>query len=362
MRKHKCNFKGVAMRRMEKQKEVRVIIGEDNLCCPITQDIMKDPVIALDGVTYEREVITAWVSEHGTSPMTRGPMEAIFIPNRAVKALIDECSSSIRSSSEDLAVNAEEESKVVAIDYYNELLEDLAKKLSVQRKEMWHKNIVEQTLVAVAGIYTDQDGASFDKDNKDAANWNLRFCLNFASAEEHQLLTFYYRNVYAGSIIKDGVFSNYKAEIIFDTKIFHEQIIPVLADYKQNSHTLLMKGLSAKLNVDYNEVFNGDAVERRLVGQAGILTSQKNSSYRRNDDYSTGFSLSFSNAEEHSKFIGYYRKNYPDFIIREYRYEEGKLCKIDVNTKLLLSQIAPGLGSDFAKPVVRQASSGCIII
>eukprot|EP01087_Luapelamoeba_hula_P009768 TRINITY_DN2554_c0_g2_i1.p1 TRINITY_DN2554_c0_g2~~TRINITY_DN2554_c0_g2_i1.p1 ORF type:complete len:512 (+),score=119.30 TRINITY_DN2554_c0_g2_i1:160-1695(+) len=39
--------------------------------CPITQDIMVDPVCAEDGYTYEREAIMQWVRSKGTSPITR---------------------------------------------------------------------------------------------------------------------------------------------------------------------------------------------------------------------------------------------------------------------------------------------------
>lgn len=40
--------------------------------CPITHDPMKDPVICIrDGHRYEREPITEWIKQNGTSPMTR---------------------------------------------------------------------------------------------------------------------------------------------------------------------------------------------------------------------------------------------------------------------------------------------------
>lgn len=38
------------------------------------QDILRDPVKAADGVTYERKEITDWLSKHDTSPMTNVPM------------------------------------------------------------------------------------------------------------------------------------------------------------------------------------------------------------------------------------------------------------------------------------------------
>ncbi|DBA71119.1 TPA: hypothetical protein ACH3X2_011529 [Trebouxia sp. C0005] len=47
---------------------------EENFCCPLTLDILQDPVKAADGRTYEREDITKWLREHDTSPMTNMPM------------------------------------------------------------------------------------------------------------------------------------------------------------------------------------------------------------------------------------------------------------------------------------------------
>lgn len=38
--------------------------------CPITADIMRDPVSTIDGYCYEREAIEKWFSCHDTSPMT----------------------------------------------------------------------------------------------------------------------------------------------------------------------------------------------------------------------------------------------------------------------------------------------------
>ena len=41
-----------------------------NYLCPITVQIMFDPVIAEDGCTYEREAIEKWFNNgHDTSPM-----------------------------------------------------------------------------------------------------------------------------------------------------------------------------------------------------------------------------------------------------------------------------------------------------
>lgn len=47
--------------------EIRV---PDEYICPITYEIMRDPVIAADGFSYEREAITTWLKGHASSPKT----------------------------------------------------------------------------------------------------------------------------------------------------------------------------------------------------------------------------------------------------------------------------------------------------
>jgi Mg-chelatase subunit ChlD len=46
----------------------------DSITCPITGDIMTDPVQGNDGHTYERTAIMEWLSRNQTSPQTRAPM------------------------------------------------------------------------------------------------------------------------------------------------------------------------------------------------------------------------------------------------------------------------------------------------
>lgn len=57
--------------------------------CPITLDIMSDPVICSDGYTYERVSILAL--KNSLSPMTRQPIDkTILIPNIALRQLIEQ--------------------------------------------------------------------------------------------------------------------------------------------------------------------------------------------------------------------------------------------------------------------------------
>jgi hypothetical protein len=61
-----------------------------SLCCPITHDVMVDPVVASDGYTYDRRAIEQWLEQNGTSPMTGESLRPEFTPNLAVLELMNE--------------------------------------------------------------------------------------------------------------------------------------------------------------------------------------------------------------------------------------------------------------------------------
>ena len=42
--------------------------------CPITQDVMHDPVKTVDGMTYDRPAIERWLTTNATSPLTNMPL------------------------------------------------------------------------------------------------------------------------------------------------------------------------------------------------------------------------------------------------------------------------------------------------
>ncbi|CAF1684851.1 unnamed protein product, partial [Adineta ricciae] len=63
----------------------------NSLKCPITYEFFRDPVIGADGHTYERENITVWIQKHGTSPITREPMDLKSLrPNFIVKKMVED--------------------------------------------------------------------------------------------------------------------------------------------------------------------------------------------------------------------------------------------------------------------------------
>ncbi len=54
--------------------------------CPITCELYKEPVIAVDGNTYEKEAIVDWLERKLTSPLTNAPLYSkLLIPNKGMK-------------------------------------------------------------------------------------------------------------------------------------------------------------------------------------------------------------------------------------------------------------------------------------
>lgn len=62
--------------------------------CPISQEVMKDPVILVGShITFDKEDISKWLEGNSTCPVTRKQLsnrERALIPNLALKKAIDE--------------------------------------------------------------------------------------------------------------------------------------------------------------------------------------------------------------------------------------------------------------------------------
>ena len=57
--------------------------------CPITRNVMRDPVVAEDGCSYERHAIEHWLQTHDTSPSHNTILrQKVILPNRALKHFI----------------------------------------------------------------------------------------------------------------------------------------------------------------------------------------------------------------------------------------------------------------------------------
>ena len=61
----------------------------DDYVCPITAEIMTDPVTTADGFTYERTAITEWLRTKDTSPSTGATLAyKALVPNLSLRSMI----------------------------------------------------------------------------------------------------------------------------------------------------------------------------------------------------------------------------------------------------------------------------------
>lgn len=74
-------------------KKINLLKGmkiRDEFLCPITYELMREPVVAMDGHTYEKSAIEKWLKSNHTSPRSGEPMEPTIIPNMNLKKLIQD--------------------------------------------------------------------------------------------------------------------------------------------------------------------------------------------------------------------------------------------------------------------------------
>ena len=59
--------------------------------CPITLELMTDPVVLADGHTYEREAIESWLKSKRTSPVTGARLSStVMVANFALRSSIED--------------------------------------------------------------------------------------------------------------------------------------------------------------------------------------------------------------------------------------------------------------------------------
>ncbi|XP_008402654.1 WD repeat, SAM and U-box domain-containing protein 1 [Poecilia reticulata] len=84
-------LRGKLLRKVEELKSDSMSSGvPDEFLCPITRELMREPVIAADGYSYEREAIENWIhTKNRSSPMTNLPLlTTLLTPNHTLKMAI----------------------------------------------------------------------------------------------------------------------------------------------------------------------------------------------------------------------------------------------------------------------------------
>lgn len=84
-----CEMKSREQSTLKENLEKAPYDPHEHFICPISLDIMKDPVVASDGQTYERVEIQMWLEKSSISPKTGLELPSkVLYPNVMAKALI----------------------------------------------------------------------------------------------------------------------------------------------------------------------------------------------------------------------------------------------------------------------------------
>ncbi|XP_027163774.1 U-box domain-containing protein 44-like [Coffea eugenioides] len=104
-------------------------------CCPITKEVMKDPVETPSGHTFERSAIEKWLAEKNFCPLTSTPLDTSMLrPNKTLRQSIEEWrdrNTMITIASMKSRLSSEEEGEV--LDCLQEL-KDLCEKREIHRE------------------------------------------------------------------------------------------------------------------------------------------------------------------------------------------------------------------------------------
>ena len=107
--------------------------------CPITLEIMKDPVIAADGHSYERKAITEWFQKgHRQSPMTGAKLQnGSLRDNYALKSIINSFMETLPSIQKEKQIKTD---LMEAIKVKEKFVDDLVKKNDSKVKNLETEN------------------------------------------------------------------------------------------------------------------------------------------------------------------------------------------------------------------------------
>ena len=82
------------------ENQVTIDAEYESFFCPISQEIMKDPVITPHGISYERKSILDWLKKCNSCPITKNILtEGDLIPNYALKNIIDDYLIKVKNNS-----------------------------------------------------------------------------------------------------------------------------------------------------------------------------------------------------------------------------------------------------------------------
>ena len=227
------------------------------------------------------------------------------------------------------------------------LITQLAISLNVQDSEIVGNRLAQQTLVAMAGIFTIQDNSYFNRDTKEHAN----FVLRFSSNKEFSSFQRYCDEAFAGLIVANDHYDNNSIKVTLDADKLARSVIPKMGQFREKMYKglseacryLLTKGVYESIYATTKEFNENNILGAKLTRKLGIDAYQGDSTIEEMTNYSTKISLIFDRLTEYELFKARCEKQYLGFIVsscereRDYAVE----AEIIVSTQKLLDVVVP---------------------
>uniref|UniRef100_A0A2C9VCA8 RING-type E3 ubiquitin transferase n=1 Tax=Manihot esculenta TaxID=3983 RepID=A0A2C9VCA8_MANES len=151
-------------------------IVPDEFKCPISRELMADPVVLATGQTYDRAFILRWLNDgHRTCPQTRQVLShTILTPNHLVREMISHWCE--KHGVEVPRLISDVEDNVVGDadrDYLNSLLEKMYSSLSDQKKAAKELRLLTKRMPSFRALFALKSGTMETRSNAAAALFSL---------------------------------------------------------------------------------------------------------------------------------------------------------------------------------------------
>lgn len=125
--------------------------------CPITKEIMNDPVIALDGHTYQRDAIQAWFDTgNNTSPMTREIIGSTLIINHTMRSELSNAGFPVKTLNVKLFDNKNEVKITLVLDLSGSMATSVESHIS-NEPSFSRLDLIKHSIVAIAEMMRPYD-------------------------------------------------------------------------------------------------------------------------------------------------------------------------------------------------------------
>lgn len=236
--------------------------------CPITHEVMKDPVTCSDGFSYERNAIMRWLSDHNTSPMTNMLMDTVFYPNLSLRTSIQDYFQSINNNTQSIISMNNIPNANITVSKFNETV-------CLTCEDIKQKNPVDFVFaIDNSGSMGESAGIQGDIETQCYSRLDLvkhaALCI-IESLDENDYLGIVVYSTHADIILQRCKMTSYNKNVAID----------LVKDIRVAGSTNLWEGLMTSLNMTRDSDHASPGVLLFTDGQPTAGTQQVDNAFSR---------------------------------------------------------------------------------